>query len=110
MNWTPLTTKDQIDSIIESSKEKTQIIFKHSTTCGISLQSRHGLETDWDFTEEEIDFHYLDLLNFRDISNSEAEKTGVLHQSPQIIVLKNEKVIYTSTHYAIQVKKIKEHI
>ena len=34
--WVSLTTQNQLEEIKERSKERTQLIFKHSTTCGIS--------------------------------------------------------------------------
>ncbi len=63
-----------------------------------------GFQSGWEGTEEEIGIYYLDLLNYRDISNQIAELTGVMHQSPQVIVLKNNEVVYTATHTAISAR------
>ena len=35
--WIPLTEVSQLDTIKEKSKTKTQVIFKHSTRCGIRV-------------------------------------------------------------------------
>jgi len=34
--WIPLNDLQQLNHIVEKSKTKTQVIFKHSTRCGIS--------------------------------------------------------------------------
>jgi bacillithiol system protein YtxJ len=46
----------------------------------------------------------LDLLRHRDISDEIAKITGVLHQSPQVIVLKNKEVVYAATHSGISAR------
>lgn len=109
-SWKNLDTVEKIDVIIENSKHKLQIIFKHSKTCGISQSAYDKLESGFALLEGKVDFHYLDLLSYRSVSNEVAEKTGVLHQSPQIILLENGKVVYTVTHLAISPKKIVEHL
>lgn len=109
-NWKILDSIEDIDSIIKTSAKKPQIIFKHSTTCGISANAHHNIEEGFNELEGKADFHYLDLLANRPVSNAVAEKTGVLHQSPQIIVLKDEKVVYTVTHLAIDPKKIAQYL
>ncbi len=109
-NWRNLDSIEDIDKIIKESNNKAQIIFKHSTTCGISASAHDKLESDFEQINGKADFHYLDLLKNRSVSNAIAEKTGVLHQSPQIIVIKGGKVEYTVTHLAIDAKKIADHI
>ncbi len=108
--WKNLTEETQFEIIDEISKIKAVVLFKHSTRCGISLHAQHKLESDWNFTEEEVDFYYLDLLNYRNISSFIAERYHVVHQSPQIIVIKNGKAIYDISHNAISNEVIREHL
>lgn len=53
-------------------------------------------------------FYYLDLLQHRDISNLIASQFGIDHQSPQLIVLKDKKVIGSLSHNGISEKNIKD--
>ena len=99
--WERLTSVDQMKKAIEGSAVKPVLMFKHSTSCSISNMALNSFIRKWTGTEEEIDIYYLDLLNYRDVSNAIANETGVIHQSPQVIVLKNKKVVYTATHSAI---------
>jgi bacillithiol system protein YtxJ len=47
------------------------------------------------------DLHYLDLLNYRDVSNEVGYKFQVMHQSPQLLVLRNGVVVAHASHGAI---------
>ncbi len=109
-NWKPITTTEDISSILDLSESKTQIIFKDSITCGISAYAKERLEKGSDSLTEKADFNYLDLLTYRSISNYIAEELGVVHQSPQIIVLKDKKVVFQVTHHSIEVEKILVHL
>ncbi len=99
INWIPLTDMNQLDTIAEHSKDKYQAIFKHSTRCGISSGVLRQFERQKNV--EEIDFYYLDLLAYRSISNEIANRFGVIHQSPQLIVLKDGQVVAQASHYDI---------
>lgn len=101
INWIPLTDLEELDTILKNSINKTQAIFKHSTRCGISSMVIKKFENQFNLSDDQIDLYYLDLLNYRTISNTIASKFNVLHQSPQLIVLKDEKVIAHDSHHGI---------
>ena len=44
----------------------------------------------------------------RDISNEVAEKTGVRHESPQAIIIKDSKVVYHASHYDVTAQEIEQ--
>ena len=105
-NWIQITSEEDIINIIERSKNKPQIIFKDSLTCGISAFAKQRLQGGNDLLIEKADFNHLDLLKYRSISNFISQKLDVIHQSPQIIVLKNGVVVHTVTHHSIEPGKI----
>ena len=110
IDWIPLTESEQLETIIESSNERTQLIFKHSTRCGISRMVLKSFENDYTPSPEEADAYYLDLLNYREISNKIADKFEVFHQSPQLIVIKSGKIIQHASHGDINEFNISEFI
>ncbi|KJD33077.1 cytosolic protein [Tamlana nanhaiensis] len=99
--WIPLSDLQQLDLIAEKSKTKTQIIFKHSTRCGISRMVLKGFTNTYSFTETEADLYYLDLLKFREVSNEVGYKFQVMHESPQLLVIKNGIAVAHESHGAI---------
>jgi bacillithiol system protein YtxJ len=104
MNWHPISTIAQLEQIKAASYTTPQVIFKHSTTCSISRMALDRFERA--ATPENVDFHYLDLLNFKAISNEIAAFFQVHHESPQIILIKNGECIYDESHYGIMMDEL----
>ena len=98
--WIPLTTLGQLNSISEKSKLKTQLIFKHSTRCGISRMVMSQFSELYN-TDANAELYYLDLLNYREVSNEVGYQFQVLHQSPQLLVIKNEVAVAHASHGGI---------
>ena len=105
-DWHELTELGQLETIKAESNEKPVVIFKHSVTCGISAGAKYQLESDWDFNPTDFKFYYLDLLAHRPVSNKIAEEFGVVHQSPQVIVIKNGQAVADTSHHAIRKSKL----
>ncbi|XLS30931.1 bacillithiol system redox-active protein YtxJ [Flavobacteriaceae bacterium M23B6Z8] len=108
--WERLETLDALEEALALSKEKTIVIFKHSTRCGISRMALNGFEREFDIENENLKLYFLDLIQFREISNEIAIKTGVWHESPQLLVIKNGKAVHHSSHGAISAEKIKDYL
>lgn len=107
LNWNHLEDLGQLDEVIQVSTTKPVLIFKHSTTCSISRMAFKNFENEFDLASE-IDIYYLDLLNFRAISNEIASRFSVIHQSPQILLIKNGVSVYNTSHENIDAAKLKE--
>ena len=108
MNWKVLDNIDQLDTIVERSKSVPVAIFKHSVRCSISYGAKNQLENSWDLDENKVEIYYLDLIKYRPISNAIAQRFGVVHQSPQMILLRNGEVIHNASHYNISKDKVVE--
>lgn len=98
--WINLSALHQLDDILEKSKTKTQLIFKHSTRCGISRMVMNQFIDAYD-VDANFDLYYLDLLNFRDASNEVGYRFQVMHESPQLLIIRNGVVVTHASHGAI---------
>jgi bacillithiol system protein YtxJ len=103
MNWSRLENRADLEAAIEKSHIVPVLLFKHSTRCSISAMALHSVEQNWKDVNGRIEPYFLDLIAHRDISNLIEEKTGVLHQSPQAIVIKNGEVVYQASHNGIRI-------
>ena len=106
MNWSVLQTEEQLSEIIKKSSDKPQVIFKHSTRCSISSMVKSRLEKS-EFPNA-IDFHFLDLITYRSLSNKIAEDLKVYHESPQVLFVKDGECIYDESHMAIRMEDLTE--
>jgi bacillithiol system protein YtxJ len=107
--WTSLEQIETLKQIQKDSEEKPVLIFKHSTRCSISSMALNRFEKSWDQSMN-VNLLYLDLIAFRSISNEVASLLNILHESPQVIVLFQGKVIYSASHGMIKAEDIKSTI
>ena len=108
VTWKHLTSVEQLDAIEEMSASKPVAIFKHSTRCGISSMALRQFKNSFDISEDELDMYYLDLLRYRKVSDEVAARFGVLHQSPQLIVIKNGEVVHHASHHSISFEQLSQ--
>jgi bacillithiol system protein YtxJ len=103
-NFINVDSIDSLDRLFEQSFERPVVLLKHSTTCGISsgVYREVGLVA--------ADVNVVVMQTHRDISNAIASRTGVRHESPQAIVLRQGKPIYHASHYDIEAQHIEESL
>jgi bacillithiol system protein YtxJ len=106
VNWIPLTDLSQLDEIVTISDNKPIVIFKHSTRCSVSRFALKQFESEYDLTDR-VDAYFLDLLEYRVISNEIASRFGVYHQSPQLLLIKEGKSVYDVSHSEINARELK---
>lgn len=92
-----IMTNEQLDHALS---QKKAILFKHSLTCPISA---HAYQEMQEFTAAHKDapFYIIKIQDARQVSNTIAERTGVKHESPQVIVLEKGKPVWHASHFDI---------
>jgi len=108
INWISLTSSAQLSELKATSHQIPQLIFKHSTRCGISSMALSRLEREE--APSGVDCYLLDLISHRDISAEIADTFHVHHESPQILLIVNGECIYDESHIAISMDEIKEQL
>ena len=106
MNWKPLTSTNDLATLIDRSYNQPQVIFKHSTRCATSSMAKNRLEKSGDAGN--IEFSLLDVITQRPLSAKVAETLDVWHESPQAILIINGKAVYDESHISIRMDEIKE--
>jgi len=108
--WKTLASREDFYTLMEESLVKPQIIFKDSTRCGVSAFAKERLRAGHALIDGKADVHYLSVLEFRSVSDLVAKELKVIHQSPQIIVVKDRKAVWTTSHNAIDAEKIAKYL
>lgn len=109
-SWYKIESQKDLENAIQNSYSHFVAIFKHSTRCGISHSVLNHLIESLEEEDCIIQFYYLDLIQFRDLSNAISQDLGVAHQSPQLIVLKDGEVQHHASHHAIQLPNVLQKI
>lgn len=108
--WINLTEVEQINLISERSKSKIQIIFKYSSRCSINRIMFNRFVDSYELSESSADLYYLDIINYRELSSLIANKFQILHESPQVLIVRNGVVVAHESHGAISKMNINTYI
>ncbi|HLP95288.1 MAG TPA: bacillithiol system redox-active protein YtxJ [Saprospiraceae bacterium] len=110
IQWHKLESADQIEQIIQRSKEIPCIIYKHSNRCHICSIAQYRLEDDWSFGTDEVEAYYLDVIAHRPVSMEVANTFQVHHESPQVLLIMDGECVYDASHLDIQFQEILEEV
>jgi len=107
LNWKSLSTKDQFDRLVENSREKPALIFKHRPSSPESTHALEQLERDWTISPENLDLYMLDVMKEKDINEVVTDMAGVINEYPQVLLFADGVTMYDESREMISVKKIK---
>jgi bacillithiol system protein YtxJ len=98
-----------LDALIERSRETPVWVFKHSLTCPISSSawSEFARFAGRPAAPGAV-YALIEIQRARPVSNALAERTGVRHQSPQALLLRDARVVWHASHYDIQVAALEK--
>lgn len=88
----------------ERSRRLPVLLFKHDPPCSISRMAHRQLST----LGGEIPT--LDVARAHALSLAVAEETGIVHESPQVLVLRNGEVAWSASHFAITADAVEKAI
>ena len=94
-HFSRITDVTELEKLIDRSKQGPVVIFKHSLTCPISasaFERMKGYDGDVDLVE---------VQRARALSDEIAQRLGVRHESPQIIIVRNGQVLWDASHFSI---------
>ncbi len=103
-NFIEINNNEKLDELFEKSSENPVILFKHSTTCPISAGVYQVI------SQINSDVYLIVVQKARNVSNYVAEKTGIRHESPQTLVIKNGETVYHASHYDVQLNKVEKYL
>ena len=84
------------EELLSRSKERPVVIFKHSTTCPISASAYQQM------ARFEGEVALVEIQRARELSREIEDRTGVAHESPQVIVLRNGQVVWNASHSKVE--------
>jgi len=97
--WNTIENEESLRSLVDSSGEKPLFILKHSYRCALSTMAKNRIEKNED---PRFQYHLIDVVKDREVSNVLAELFSVRHESPQAFLVKDSKLIEVKSHLAIQ--------
>ena len=109
-----ITTIDELNECLERSNDCPLFIFKHSTRCPISASANSRvakfLQSKQDDNGNVPDFYLLKVVESRAVSSALADQLGVMHQSPQLLLIDKGKCTWHTSHHNISADNIDKAI
>ena len=103
-----LTKMEELDEAVGSSSDRPVFIYKHSTVCPVSARAAGHYH---DFADEDASsppplFTQVLVIENRDLSNEIESRLEVRHESPQLLLLRDGKVVWHDSHFSISEQSI----
>lgn len=99
--FTSVSDAQALEELFARSHTQPVILFKHSTTCPISAAAYRQM------SNYEGEVSLVVVQNARDISRRIETETGVRHESPQAIILRNGRAVWSASHWSITADAVK---
>lgn len=99
-----IENKEALENLLTDSRTRPVIIFKHSNTCSISSAAYREME------KLGSQVNLLVVQSAREISRELANLTGVRHESPQVIILRDGKAVWNASHFDVTARDVIEAV
>ncbi|MFQ5640172.1 MAG: bacillithiol system redox-active protein YtxJ [bacterium] len=93
------------EKLAEALEAKSAILYKHSTTCSISAKALREVR-EFSRQNSMVPVYLLDVRQQRDLSNQVANRLGIRHESPQVIIIKAKKPVWNASHFEITAESL----
>ncbi len=98
---TALQGLDELDRALAASDERPLLIFKHSYTCGVSAEALDELVSHLNGKPTAASYAMVTVQTHREVSNAVAKKLGVRHETPQALLIRDGRVVWSASHFRV---------
>jgi bacillithiol system protein YtxJ len=100
-NFFRIDDRTTLDNLISDSKQRAVIIFKHSNACPISARAYREMQ-------QLRDVNLLEIQATPEISREIEKLTGVRHESPQVILMRDGKAVWNASHFDVNAASVSQ--
>jgi bacillithiol system protein YtxJ len=99
-----VTDEALLEDLVARSGKEPVIIFKHSTTCSISASAYQEMK------KVNGAVNLIEVQSAPEVSREIEKRTGLRHESPQVIVLRNGKPVWNASHWRINADAVESAV
>jgi len=104
---TPLHDLESLDAALAESRERPVLLFKHSRHCGVSFEALDELHAHIEGTRAALAaYKMITVQTHRAVSDAAAEKLGLRHETPQAILIRDGKMVWSASHFRITASQL----
>jgi bacillithiol system protein YtxJ len=112
LGLTTLRDLEELDQALDNSHLRPILLFKHSYTCGISAEALDELRAhiDEQLPSSTTDYAMVTVQTHREVSNTIAERLGVRHETPQAILVRDGRVLWSASHFRVNATELQKAV
>jgi bacillithiol system protein YtxJ len=108
-NLEPLQDLESLDAAIAESGQRPVLLFKHSRYCGVSCEALDELQLHIDGpAPANVAYKMITVQTHRPVSDAAAQRLGIRHETPQAILLRDGKPVWSASHFRITASTLDE--
>ena len=97
-----LATIDELDAAVAGSSTRPAVFFKHSPVCGTSAMANEAIgDLPDDGPHVDADWYLVPVQASRAVSNALSKRFGIRHESPQVLVVNDQHVVWHGSHFRV---------
>ena len=90
-----------LNELLRESERLPLLLFKHSESCGVSAEALDELEAHIAEGGAAVRYAVVTVQTHRELSNLVASRLGVRHETPQAILVRDGRAIWTASHVRV---------
>jgi bacillithiol system protein YtxJ len=99
---------DALDRVLAASSNRPLLLFKYSATCGTSAEALDELVAHLNENPVEATYAMVTVQTHRDVSNAVARRLGVRHETPQALLIRDGRVVWSASHFRVTAAALEE--
>jgi bacillithiol system protein YtxJ len=99
-----------LDAAIEESRLRPVLLFKHSRSCGVSCEALDELQAHVEQAAGSAAYKMVTVQSHRSVSDHVAARLGIRHETPQAILLRDGRPVWSASHFRITAGALARHI
>ena len=104
----PVEKLDELERLLHASTDRPLLLFKHSYSCGISAEALDELVEHLNGTAPNAQYAIVTVQTHRDVSNAVSARLGVRHETPQAILVRGGKAVWSASHFRVNAASIEK--
>jgi bacillithiol system protein YtxJ len=100
LEFATITDVDGLEDALAQSQACTVILFNHDPYCPVSAAAFDEMRG------AAGDVRLIDVSRQRDVTRELAQRTGIRHESPQVIVLRDGAATWSASHFRITAEAV----
>jgi bacillithiol system protein YtxJ len=100
---------DELERTLTDSHERPVLLFKHSYACGVSAEALDELRSHIEERRSaEVQYAMVTVQTHRDVCNTITERLGVRHETPQAILVRGGRAVWSASHFRVNAAEIQK--